>query len=76
MDVLAAQASAVSCERLSSSAARTDILDRNRMEAALLQALQTLKYTYKSQRREHMVSFVDDLIMTEQELLSLDVNSL
>jgi hypothetical protein len=75
MDVLAAQASAVLCKRLFSSAACTDTLDRNRMEAALLQALQTLKYTYKSQRREHMVSFVDDLIMTEQELLLLDVNT-
>jgi hypothetical protein len=47
MDVLVAQASAVSCKRLFLSAARTDILDRNRMGAALLQALQTLKYTYR-----------------------------
>jgi hypothetical protein len=74
MDVLATQASVVSCERLFSSAACTDILDRNRTGAALLQALQTLQYTYRSQRRSDCVSFVDSLIMTEEELLLLDAD--
>jgi hypothetical protein len=69
MDVLAVQASAVSCERMFSSAAHTDTKDRNCMSPDLLhwQALQILKFTYRQQQGE--VSLVEGLIFEESDMV-------
>jgi hypothetical protein len=72
MDILPVQASAMSCERMFSSAARTDTKDRNRMSPELLQALQVLKFTYRQQRNE--ASFVDELVSTEADLFAIEDN--
>lgn len=50
LDILSAQASAVSCERLLSSAKETTTARRNRVGTVLMEALQSLKFLYKSQR--------------------------
>ncbi len=50
LDVLAAQASAVICERVFSSSKETDTLRRSRIEPELMEALQCLKYYYKQAR--------------------------
>lgn len=48
MDVLPAQASAVACERLFSSSAETCTQRQNRIGPELMEALQTLKYSFRS----------------------------
>lgn len=63
MDVLPAQASAVPCQRVFSSSKETCTLRRNRISRALLEALQVLKYSYRSER----LSFVEDLIAKEAD---------
>jgi hypothetical protein len=62
MDVLPAQASAVPCERVFSSSKETCTLRRNRVSRVLLEALQVLKYSYRSER----LSFVEDLIIAKE----------
>jgi hypothetical protein len=62
MDVLPAQASAVPCERVFSSSKETCTLRRNRVSRRLLEALQVLKYSYRSER----LSFVEDLCIAEE----------
>ena len=57
MDVLPAQASSVPCERVFSSSKETCALRRNRISRHLLEALQVLKFSYKTQR----LSFVEEL---------------
>ena len=49
LDVLPAQASAVSCERMFSSSKETDTLCRNRLSPEVMEALQILKYFYKQE---------------------------
>ncbi|KAL4242848.1 Ribonuclease H-like superfamily protein [Abortiporus biennis] len=49
LDVLPVQASAVSCERVFSSAKETDSLQRNKLSPALLEALQILKYRFRKE---------------------------
>jgi hAT family C-terminal dimerisation region len=61
MDVLPAQASSVSSERVFSSSKETCTLRRNRISRKLLEALQVLKFSYRSER----LSFVDDLVAQE-----------
>lgn len=46
MDILPAQASAVACERLFSSSAETCTRRRNRINPELMEALQTLKFSF------------------------------
>ena len=48
MDVLPAQASAVPCERLFSSSKETCTPRRNRINPDLMEALQTLKFSFRS----------------------------
>lgn len=57
MDVLPAQASAVPCERVFSSSKETCTLRRNLISRPLLEALQVLKYSYRSER----LSFVEEM---------------
>lgn len=65
MDILPAQASAVPCERLFSSAKETCTLRRNRISTGLLEALQMLKFRYKQKRNK--VKFLDDLVAKEED---------
>lgn len=58
MDVLPAQASAVPCERIFSSAADTDVPDRNKLHPALMEALQIIKFSTKQGR----LNFTKDLL--------------
>jgi hypothetical protein len=62
MDVLPAQASAVPCERVFSSSKERCTLRRNRVSRVLLEALQVLKYSYRSER----LSFVEDLSIAKE----------
>jgi len=62
MDVLPAQASAVPCERVFSSSKETCTLRRNRVSRVLLEALQVLKHSYRSER----LSFVEDLSIAKE----------
>jgi len=62
MDVLPAQASAVPCERVFSSSKETCTLRRNRVSRVLLEALQVLKYSYRSDR----LSFVEGLSIAKE----------
>lgn len=48
MDILPAQASAVPCERLFSSGKETCTPRRNRIKPELMEALQTLKFSFRS----------------------------
>ena len=48
MDILPAQASAVACERLFSSSKETCTPRRNRINPGLMEALQTLKFSFCS----------------------------
>lgn len=48
MDILPAQASAVACERLFSSSKETCTPRRNRINPDLMEALQTLKFSFRS----------------------------
>ena len=63
MDVLPAQASAVSCERMFSSSKETCTLRRNRLSPETLEALQVLKYSIKQRR----LNFVDHLLAKEED---------
>jgi hypothetical protein len=48
MDVLPAQATAVACERLFSSSKETCTPRRNRINPDLMEALQILKFSFRS----------------------------
>lgn len=63
LDVLPAQASAVPCERVFSSAKETDTLRRNGLKPVLMEALQICKYALKSER----LDFRDDWVAQEEE---------
>ena len=58
MDILPAQASAVPCERMFSSAADTDVPDRNKLHPALMEAIQIIKFLTKQGR----LDFTEDLL--------------
>jgi len=62
MDVFPAQAPAVPCERAFSSSKETCTLRRNRVSRVLLEALQVLKYSYRSES----LSFVEDLSIAKE----------
>lgn len=57
MDVLPVQASSVPCERVFSSSKETCTLRRNRISPKLLEALQILKFSYRSEQ----LSFVEEV---------------
>ena len=50
LDYLPIQASSVPCERVFSSAKETDTQKRNRIHPVLMEALQTLKFSFKKER--------------------------
>ncbi|KAL0568490.1 hypothetical protein V5O48_013490 [Marasmius crinis-equi] len=69
MDVLPAQASAVPCERVFSSAKDTDTDKRSRLSGEMFEKLQVLKHRYKEMR------FLDTLLLdrdTMVEVVDLD----
>ncbi|KAJ6459696.1 hypothetical protein C8R47DRAFT_994500, partial [Mycena vitilis] len=70
LDVLPVQASAVPCERVFSSSKETDALRRGDLSPAVMEMLQILKFIYRKGR----ISFVDDLVATEEELSVIDVD--
>ena len=63
LDVLPAQASAVSCERMFSSSKETDTLRRNRLSPQVMEALQILKYYYKQEQ----LNFTSRLVAREED---------
>lgn len=63
MDILPAQGSAVSSERVFSSARRTITDERNRLLSEHVEMLQILKYSLKSQR----LDFSERWLATEEE---------
>ena len=65
MDYLPIQASAVPCERVFSSSAKTDTKKWNRISPALMEALQVLKFSLKKDR---LISSTFDI----REYLSTD----
>lgn len=54
MDYLPIQATSVPCERVFSSAKDTDTAKRNRVNPALMESLQMLKYSLKKERLDFM----------------------
>ena len=67
MDYLPIQASSVPCERVFSSAKETDTLKRNRIHPMLMEALQTLKFSLKKDRRSF--SFTDGWKTAKVEMM-------
>ena len=61
MDILPAQASAVPCERLFPSSKETCTPHRNRINPELMEALQTLKYSFRSEALDHTKHIEDSL---------------
>jgi hypothetical protein len=71
MDILPIQASAVSCERVFSSAAETDTKHCNRLGAQTMEALQMLKFMRKKDR----LNFTKGWVTEEDHLMdSADEN--
>jgi hypothetical protein len=68
MDILPIQASAVSCERIFSSAAETDTKCRNRISLPTMEALQMLKFM----RQKDHLNFTTGWVTREEELESGD----
>jgi hypothetical protein len=66
MDVLPAQASSVPCERVFSSSKETCALRRNRLSRGLLEALQVLKFSYRSER----LCFVEEVAKEADYVIS------
>lgn len=64
MDYLPIQASAVPCERVFSSSAETDTKRRNRINPALMEALQMLKFHLKKGR----LNFTDAWVTQEKQM--------
>jgi len=61
MDILPAQASAVPCERLFSSSKETCTPRRNRINPELMEALQILKFSFRSKTLDHSKHIEDSL---------------
>ena len=68
MDYLPIQASAVPCERVFSSSAKTDTKKRNRISPLLMEALQMLKYRFKKDR----LNFMEHWLLSEKDLTEDD----
>lgn len=65
LDYLPIQASAVPCERVFSSSAETDTKRRNRIHPVLMEALQMVKFSLKTER----LDFTEGLITPECDML-------
>lgn len=59
LDYLPIQATSVPCERIFSSASQTDTNSRNRLAPEMLEALQVLKYWYRSARLDFTSPWLD-----------------
>ena len=66
LDYFPIQASAVPCERAFSSSAETDTNRRNRTSPSLMEALQILKYSVRSD----LIDFTSGNVVTENDLTS------
>jgi len=67
MDILPAQASAVACERLFSSSKETCTPRRNRINPDLMEALQTLKFSFRSGALDFTEHADDAFYLDEQD---------
>jgi hypothetical protein len=65
MDYLPIQASAVPCERIFSSSAKTDTKQRNHISPLLMEALQMLKFHLKKMH----LNFMDGWEVTEEKMI-------
>ena len=65
MDYIPIQATAVPCERIFSSSAETDTKRRNRINPALMEALQMQKFRLKQQR----LDFTSGWLTKEKEMV-------
>lgn len=65
MDYLPIQTSAVSCERVFLSSAKTDTKKRNCINPELMESLQMLKYHLKKE----YLNFTEDWALKEKELI-------
>lgn len=66
MDVLPAQASSMPCEHVFSSSKETCALRRNHLSHVLLEALQVLKFSYRSER----LCFVEEVAKEADYVIS------
>ena len=66
MDILPAQASAVPCERLFSSSKETCTPRRNRLTSDLMEALQTLKFSFRSEALDLKKHVEDTLYLFDE----------
>lgn len=64
MDYLPIQATSVPCERVFSSAKETDTAKRNRISPVLMEAIQLLKFSLKTER----LNFMEGRITTEMAM--------
>jgi len=65
LNYLPIQASAVPCEHVFSSSAKTDTKRRNRIHPVLMEALQMVKFSLKNDR----LNFTEGLIMPECDMI-------
>jgi hypothetical protein len=70
MDYLLIQASAVPCEHIFSSSAKTDTKRRNRLSPVMMEALQMLKFHLK---KSHL-NFMKDWATSEKQLVQDDAD--
>ncbi|KAF8548758.1 hypothetical protein OG21DRAFT_1377682, partial [Imleria badia] len=68
MDYLPIQGSAIPCERIFSSSAKTDNKKWNRIKPTLMEALQMLKFY---QKKSHL-DFTEGLLLDEEDLHNND----
>jgi len=67
MDILPAQASSVACERLFSSSKETCTPHRNRINPDLMEALQTLKFSFRSEALDLRGHMEDTLYLFDKD---------
>jgi hypothetical protein len=73
LDVLPAQASAVSSERVFSSSKETDTLRRSSLSPQKIEELQILKFVYRAEQQEQ-VDLCEGLVADKAEISVIDVD--
>jgi len=77
MDYLPIQATSVPCERVFSSAKETDTAKRNRISPVLMEAIQLLKFSLKTERLDFMEGRITSLaVMNEAPKPTWNLDSL
>jgi hAT family C-terminal dimerisation region len=77
MDYLPIQATSVPCERVFSSAKETDTAKRNRISPVLMEAIQLLKFSLKTERLNFMEGrIMSEAAMNEAPMPSCNLDSL